>query len=471
MLYPRTMKKVIVFLLLNACVMVVGMSQNVADSVRIYFHSGSSRMIPDSDNTLQVFLEKVHKCAVDGSLERLLVRAYTSPDGVSTANLQLSADRCQSVSDYIMTHLGIDVARIDILPGGIAWEELRRMIAADSRVPGRQETLDIIDYTPIWVRDAHGKITGSRKKSLMDFQGGQTYRWLRQHFFDRLHSATVVLCVKEKGKSSCGNIPQFSQALHRDTVRIFTYIVDSVVVGSLQVSDFPVVRSTQADKSTTVEVSQTDVLFDTNILVSQEPTLQVGPVEGRGGKFPLLKNDRQPVTNGFVFKTNLLYAAALLPSIELEWKLNNYWTMSVEGNVAWWKRREEHKCYQLAVASSTVRRWFRCKSPRKKFYVGTFAGAGLYDFENGKKGYRGEGVFAGASIGYLYSVSKRLAIEVEGGGGWMMTRYKEYIPYEEHHLYIRTQNMNFFGPLRLKLAFVWLLGKTACCTKKEGGGK
>ena len=27
------------------------------------------------------------------------------------------------------------------------------------------------------------------------------------------------------------------------------------------------------------------------------------------------------------------------------------------------------------------------------------------------------------------------AIEAEGGGGWMMTRYKEYIPYEGHHLY------------------------------------
>ena len=50
----------------------------------------------------------------------------------------------------------------------------------------------------------------------------------------------------------------------------------------------------------------------------------------------------------------------------------------------------------------------------------------------------------------------------------MMTRYKEYIPYEGHHLYVRTQNMNFFGPLKLKLAIVWLLGHKANRGEEKG---
>jgi len=462
-LYPRTMKKLIVFLLLNACMVVVGMSQSAADSVRIHFRPRSSRMDPDyGDNTLHSFLQKVRKCDADGSLERLIVRAYTSPDGVSTVNLKLSADRCQSVADYIMAYLGIDPAQIDILPGGIAWEELRCMIAADSRVPGRQEALGIIDYTPVWVYDAYGRIVGGRKKSLMDLLGGQTYRWLRQHFFDRLHGASVVLCVKEMEKKV--------QPLHRDTVRIFTYIVDSVVVGSLRVSDFPVIKSTYADKSATVNVIQADAFFNTDTLPSQELVLQTDRAENGKIFSSSLEDDRLPV-NRLALKTNLLYAAALLPSIELEWRLNNCWTMAVEGNMAWWKKRKAHKCYQLAVASGTVRRWFHNESLRKGLYAGAFVGAGLYDFENGRKGYRGEGVLAGLGIGYLYPVSKRLAIEAEAGGGWMMTRYKEYIPYEGHHLYVRTQNMNFFGPLRLKLSLVWLLGRTVCSSERKGGGK
>ena len=167
-------------------------------------------------------------------------------------------------------------------------------------------------------------------------------------------------------------------------------------------------------------------------------------------------------------KTNLLYAAVLLPSIELEWRLSDYWTMGVEGNMAWWKKRTDHKCYQLAIANTMVRRWMRGGSLRKGFYIGAFAGAGLYDFENGKKGYLGEGVMAGLSIGYLWPLGRHFAIEAEAGGGWMMTRYKEYIPYEGHHLYVRTQNMNFFGPLKLKLAIVWLLGHKANRGEEKG---
>lgn len=66
------------------------------------------------------------------------------------------------------------------------------------------------------------------------------------------------------------------------------------------------------------------------------------------------------------------------------------------------EKQEEHKCYQLAVVGITVRRWFREGSLRKGLYAGAFGGVGLYDLENGRKGYRGEGVLAGVSLGYLW---------------------------------------------------------------------
>lgn len=411
------MKRLFVFLLLNACMVDMAMSQIIADSVRILFQPGSSRIKPGSSgNALHVFAKKVRRCDFDGSLERLVVRAYTSPDGVSTANLQLSADRCQSVADYIISNAKIDADRIDSYPCGIAWDKLRCMIASDHHVPGRREVLDIIDYTPVWVHDAQGNISGSRKKSLMDFQGGQTYRWLREHFFEGLHYAVVELYVKKPEKEYNNYIPK-------------------------------------DDKPFAIRDLQTEHIIDTTFLQM---------------KFPHIP-DGEHTAHRMALKTNLLYAAVLLPSIELEWRLNNRWSMGLEGSIAWWKKQEEHKCYQLAVAGITVRRWFRKGSLRKGFYTGAFAGAGLYDLENGKKGYRGEGVLAGVSIGYLWPVGRHFAIEAEGGGGWMMTRYKEYIPYEGHHLYVRTQNLNFYGPLRLKLSLVWLLGTAAHYNKKEEG--
>lgn len=424
-LYPKTMKRWIVFLLLNACSVVAVMSQTVADSVRIRFRPGSSRIESgyDSGEALSDFLEKVRRCAADGTLERIFVRAYTSPDGVSTDNQRLSADRCRSAANCIVARTGIDVTRIELVPCGIAWEELRRRIAADDCVPGRRRALDILDHTPIWVCDAEGKVVGGRKKSLMDFRGGETYQWLHHHFFDGLHYALAVLYVKRADESSRGCAPRHFPSLLGDTARIAALIAPPAGVGALRRSGSPAMPEAELP----------------------------------GSRFAL--------------KTNLLSAAALFPSVELEWRLGACWTMAVEGNMAWWKRREEHRCYQLAVTTATVRRWFARGSLRRGFYVGAFAGAGLYDFENGRKGYRGEGVLAGLSVGYLWPLGRRLAIEAEGGAGWMTTRYKEYVPYEGHHLYLRTQHMDFFGPLRLKLALVWLLGRTAGRGKEEGGGK
>ncbi len=417
------MKRLFVFLLLNACMVDMAISQIIADSVRILFQPGSSRIKPDSSgNALYVFARKVRRCGNDGNLERLVVRAYTSPDGVSTANLRLSADRCQTVADYIMSNAGIDADQIDSYPCGIAWDKLRRMIASDHHVPGRREALDIIDYTPVWVHDAQGNVSGSRKKSLMDFQGGQTYRWLREHFFEGLHYAVVELHVKKPEKEYGDYSPKDDKPL---------------------------------------------AIIDTTFWRMEKPVLQADGIKSRM-MFPHIP-DRGHTAHRMALKTNLLYAAALLPSVELEWRLDNRWSMGLEGSVAWWKKQEEHKCYQLAVTGITVRRWFREGSLRKGLYAGAFAGAGLYDLENGRRGYRGEGVLAGVSIGYLWPVGRHFAIEAEGGGGWMMTRYKEYIPYEGHHLYVRTQNLNFYGPLRLKLSLVWLLGTAAHSNKKEEG--
>ncbi len=175
-LFSKTMKKLIVLLLLNICTVGMAMSQIVADSVQILFQPGSSRISPISNGrALQAFTDKVRRCADNGNLDRVLVRAYTSPDGVSTANLRLSADRCQSVADYIVSNAGVDPDLIDSDPCGIAWDRLRRLIASDHHVPGRREVLDIIDYTPVWVVDTHGNVSGSRKQRIMELKGGQTF--------------------------------------------------------------------------------------------------------------------------------------------------------------------------------------------------------------------------------------------------------------------------------------------------------
>ncbi len=420
------MNKVIIYLLFHICAVAVAVAQNAADSAKIYFRFGRSRFEPetaDNARTMQRFLKEVRRQAALGNIDRLLICSYTSPDGVSTANQHLSSSRSRAIASHIVAETGVSYALIDTVPGGIAWEELRRTIAADDRVPYRKEALRILDHTPVWVFDSHHNIVGSRKKSLMDLEGGDTYRWLQQHIFPQLHNAVLLLYVKDKtvgaGQFPEEELPHAGKEIPSDTA-------------ALPADTLP---------------SQPPLPADTLPAWGETPT----------EPFSVIVDERiRP--RCFALKTNILYAAILMPSLEMEWRVGRYWSVNLEGEMAWWKKRLRHKCYQVAVVSPEVRLWFRGKSLQRGLYVGAFGGAGLYDWENGKRGYRGEGVMAGVTLGYMWPFSQTFSFEAGIGGGWLSTRYKEYVPYEDHHIYLRSRNTSYIGPLKLKCALVWRLG-------------
>lgn len=76
---------------------------------------------------------------------------------------------------------------------GIAWGMLREQVAA-SDMAGRDEVLDILDHTPLWIYDDDNRIVDGRKKQLMDLQGGKPYNYMLEHFFPELrNSVSTVL--------------------------------------------------------------------------------------------------------------------------------------------------------------------------------------------------------------------------------------------------------------------------------------
>ena len=157
----------------------------------------------------------------------------------------------------------------------------------------------------------------------------------------------------------------------------------------------------------------------------------------------------------FALKTNLIYDALLMPSLEIEYMVNDKWSVALEGDLAWWKNDPKHKYYQIMYIQPEAKWWFRAKGPWHGMYAGFLAGGGKYDLENGKKGYKGEGFITGFSFGYMWPVSRNLSLEAALGIGYMYTRYKEYHPYDGHYLYDRTATTKYFGPVKAKFAFVW----------------
>ncbi len=199
-----------------------------------------------------------------------------------------------------------------------------------------------------------------------------------------------------------------------------------------------------------------------------EPTPQPEPVVTPAEPEPAVAP--APVTEyaftPWSIKTNLLYDAALMPSLEVEYRINERWSVAVEGNMAWWHNDGKHKYYQLATILPEARYWFKPQGQRRGHYVGLFGGGGWYDLENGGRGYKGEGGMIGLSYGYQFPVGKYFSFEAGAGVGYAHTEYEEYLPIDGHYVYQETKRTSYFGPLKLKFSWVWHIGRWI-----EKGGK
>ena len=146
-----------------------------------------------------------------------------------------------------------------------------------------------------------------------------------------------------------------------------------------------------------------------------------------------------------------------MPSLEIEYLINERWTVNLEGEVAWWSKKNKHKYDQIATISPEGRYWFKTRKPWHGHYVGLFVGGSWYDLENGKRGYKGELFMTGLSYGYMFPVSRNISFEAGIGVGFLHTSYEEYLPIDGHYVYQRTSRTDYFGPVKLKFALVWRL--------------
>ncbi len=389
--------------------------QNTADSTRVYFRVGECRIdsvLENNRTSLEDFVGKVRNAVDANNIDRIVVRAYASPDGFNATNVRLSGLRCDALVKYIIENSGVSPDLVEAVPEGIAWTGLRNLVEATPEVPSREKILDVLDNTPLWVFDSRGRVIDGRKKQLMQLAAGVPYRWMQDNLFPALRNAVALaVYLKPAGIVTTDTImtdslPQPETAIHTDTL-VMTEIADTTAMAG-----------------------------------TPAPT----------------GNTTSEHSHRFALKTNILYYAVLMPNLEFEWLVNDRWSVALEGNVAWWSNDAKYKYYRLATITPEVRRWIRPRKPWHGMYVGFFTGAGLYDLENGKTGYQGEGVMSGLSVGYMWPVGKHLSLEAGIGAGYMYTKYQEYLPIEGHFLYQRTKSMHYFGPLKLKFSIAWHFG-------------
>ncbi len=360
-----------------------------------------------------------------GCVSQLSLRGNASPDGMAAANVRLTRKRVEAVLSYLRQWVEIPDGLVEVQANGFDWEGLQLRVEDDPECPARQEVLEVLSDTPEWMYDAQGRIVDGRRKRLMDLRGGVPYGYLAEKVFPDLRNVSIILYGQGDQLQAQKEAPDPSDG--RSQATVVGGVSDTQTVAEPMGEAVPEQTSSGKDPE---GVRKEEIAGDTLV---------------------------QPPWHRLAIKTNLLYDAILMPSLEVEYRIDDRWSVAVEGSVAWWKRDRRHKYYQIATILPEGRYWFGTKKPWHGHYVGVFAGGSWYDLENGERGYKGEFFTTGVSYGYMFPIGRSLSIEAGLGVGFLYTTYEEYLPIDGHYVYQQTSRTNWFGPVKVKLALVWRL--------------
>ena len=134
-------------------------------------------------------LHYLHSVLGDSLLRRhvdsLHIYAFASPEGSVADNGRIALRRSLAVKNYLVgLYPQLDAARIRPFPLGEDWTGLRRLAAADTLLPNREEVLQIIDR----ISDPD-----RREALLKKLNAGIPYRYMSRHLLPLLRNASVHL--------------------------------------------------------------------------------------------------------------------------------------------------------------------------------------------------------------------------------------------------------------------------------------
>lgn len=185
-----------------------------------------------------------------------------------------------------------------------------------------------------------------------------------------------------------------------------------------------------------------------------------------------------PVRKPFYFalKTNLLYDIAIIHNIGAEFYLGNNWSLAGNWQYIWLRNRADHKYWRVGAGDVSLRKWFGRKAldkPLTGHHAGIYGQMVTYDFApTGKRGTMAEDYnwSLGFEYGYSHPIARRLNLDFTLGIGYHWGEYKEYEPIDEHSVWQTTKQRSYFGPTKLEVSLVWLLGR-GNYNKEKGGQK
>lgn len=417
-----SVKRILLFILLFYGSRAIAQEQDTAHTdttnVRIYYHVGRSSLdsvLRDNGVRLQEFGKRLETFRTDTTcrMQSVLITSGASPEGGAAINKRLAKERAANITSFLRRNAELDTLRFETSIHNVDWCGLEKLVMA-SDMPYRQEVLDILHNTPEWVI-RNGRVVDSRQRQLGMLAGGQPWHYMEEHFFPELRYSAVSIVWDIAPKI----VPVFEPIIPKDTI----YMRDTIW------------------------------LYDT-VYVEV-------PVEALKKPFYM------------ALKTNMLYDAALVPNIGVEFYLGKGWTIGGNWMYAWWNSDRKHNYWRIYGGELDVRKYFGKRAKEKPLtghHLGVYGGIVTYDFELGSTGYLGDkwSYHAGIEYGYSLPIAKRLNIDFGLGIGYLGGEYKKYVPKDSHYVWQATKQRRWFGPTKAEVSLVWLIGHGN--TNKGKGG-
>ena len=415
---------------------------SVSDSLRttVYYRTASARLeLPymDNDRHLSALGDSIRALGADPAvmLRRIRIQSSASPEGNSKYNKELARKRGEELRDYLKGSLSLPDSVFMLRPLGEGWDELAEKLARTD-APWRDKAITIIRDTPEWVV-REGKVVDGRKRQLMNLEGGRAWHYMKENLFDSLRSGALVICEVERIEHVKPE-PEYTPAEVKQAT-------DMTAEGT--------------EETPATETESTATLYNKeDETVSQDNTTREEETE----KKPFY----------MAAKTNLLYDAALVPNVGLEFYLGKGWSIGGNWMYAWWSKDSKHRYWRIYGGELDIRKYFGRKAAEKPLqghHLGVYAQGLTYDFETGGKGYLSDFSYGfGLEYGYSLPVAKRLNLDFGIGIGYGGGKYKVYEPEDDCYVYKETKRRHWFGPTRAEISLIWLLGRGNENSKKGG---
>lgn len=151
-------------------------------TVRITYPVNHWRVYPDFEDNREE-LSRIDRIlapvAADTVTYRILsasIEGYASPEDTYIHNMTLSEQRAGGMRDYLREHYGLPAEKVTAEGKGEDWKGLREAVE-QSDMEAKDEVLAIIDAYDVF---------DGREKILMDFRGGDPYRYMLRNLFPPL---------------------------------------------------------------------------------------------------------------------------------------------------------------------------------------------------------------------------------------------------------------------------------------------